>query len=307
MENRAHALAAGVFVILMGIATVLAVWYFGGKREADTYLLETRRNVTGLNVQAQVRYRGIRAGKVESIDQDPADPRVLLVKISLDPHFKLTRSSTARLGYQGVTGLAFVELEDAGDNPEVLPQDDDNPPRLPLSPGLVDTLSEKAGDIVAQVGELAARLNRLLDERNAANLARTLDNVATASDGLKDLPRVIAAMRAALSEENLRRLGAILVQVEKTADEAAPLTAETRELVKSMTAASQKLERLVGAGGAENTLPKFNALAEQLTADSRQLKRVLDMMEDRPQALIFGPSPRRPGPGETGFIVPAEK
>jgi phospholipid/cholesterol/gamma-HCH transport system substrate-binding protein len=307
MENRSHALAAGIFVIALGIATALAAWYFAGKRESDFYLLETRKNVTGLNVQAQVRYRGIRAGKVDSIEQDRSDPRVILVKISLDPRFRLTKSSTARLGYQGITGLAFVEIDDDGSSAELLPNDDDHPARLPLKPGLIDTLGEKAGDIVAQVGELTARLNRLLDERNAASLTRALDNVAAASDSLKEMPQILSALRAALSDENLHRLHAILVQVEKTAGEAAPLTAETRELVKSMTAASQKLERLVGAGGAENTLPKFNALAEQLTADSRQLKRVLDMMEDRPQALIFGPSPRRPGPGETGFIVPAEK
>ncbi|HLP25639.1 MAG TPA: MlaD family protein, partial [Acidobacteriota bacterium] len=155
MENRAHALAAGIFVIAMGIAVAAAFWFFGGKKESDIYLLETRRNVTGLNVQAQVRYRGIRAGKVEAIDQDPADPRVILVKIGLDPRFRLTRSSVAKLGYQGITGLAFVEIEDDGSNPELLPADDDNPARLQLRPGLLETLSERAGDIVTQIGDVS--------------------------------------------------------------------------------------------------------------------------------------------------------
>lgn len=310
MENRAHALAAGIFVIAMALAAVLAVWYFGGKREADTYLLETRGNVNGLNVQAQVRYRGIRAGKVESIDQDDADPRVILVKISLDPRFKLTKASTAQLGRQGITGLAYVDLEDSGGGSrEALPQDDANPPRLPLEPGLADTLTERAGAIVAQIGELTARLNRLLDDKNVANLSRTLDNVAAASAGLKELPQAVAAMRAALSDENLRRLDAILAQLEKTAGEAAPLTAETRELVKSMTAASQKLDRLLGPGGeiSAGTLPQVNALVRQLSANSNQLGRVLDMLEERPQSLIFGRGARQPGPGEAGFATPKEK
>lgn len=308
MENRAHALAAGIFVIALSLATALAAWYFGGKRESDYYLLETRRNVTGLNVQAQVRYRGIRAGKVESIEQDPADPHVILVRISLDPRFRLTRSSTAKLGYQGITGLAFVEIDDDGSSAELLPNDDEHPARLALKPALIDTLGDKAGDIVAQLGELTGRLNRLLDERNAANLSRTLDNFAAASESLKELPQVVAAMRAALSDDNLKRLHAILAQVEKTAGEAAPLTAETRELVKTMTATSQKLDRLLGASGGDisaSTLPQFNALVKRLNANSTQLGRILDMLEERPQALLFGRGPRRPGPGEAGFVAPS--
>jgi phospholipid/cholesterol/gamma-HCH transport system substrate-binding protein len=71
MENRAHALAAGIFTILLGIAAAIAIWWLGQSDESTTrYVLETRRNVTGLNVQAQVRYRGIRAGKVQAIEPD---------------------------------------------------------------------------------------------------------------------------------------------------------------------------------------------------------------------------------------------
>jgi phospholipid/cholesterol/gamma-HCH transport system substrate-binding protein len=308
MENRSYALAAGIFVVVMSIAVALAVWFFGGRRESDTYLLETHKSVTGLNLQAQVRYRGIRAGKVEGIEQDPADPRVILVKISLERRFRLTRASTAQLGYQGVTGLAFVEIEDDGSSAEILPADKAHPPRLPLKPALIQTLGEKAGELVAQVGEVAQRLNRVLDEKNAASLARTVDNLATASESLKEVPQLLAAMRAALSEENLKRLHATLVQIEKVSAEAAPLAAESRELVKSLTATSQKLDRLLAAGGGEigaSTLPQFNALVRQLTANSGQLGRVLDMLEERPQAVIFGRNARSPGPGESGFAAPA--
>jgi phospholipid/cholesterol/gamma-HCH transport system substrate-binding protein len=311
MENRSHALAAGVFVLLLGLATAAAVWFFGGKREfTNTYLLETRRNVVGLNLEAQVRYRGIRAGKVERIEQDPADPRVILVAISLERSFRLTRASTAHLGYQGVTGLAFVEIEDDGSSAEVLAADGANPPRLPLKPALIDTLSDKAGDIVGQVSDLTARLNRVLDDKNAASLSRTLENVATASEGMKELPQVVAAMRSALSEENLKRLHGVLGQLEKTMGEAAPLTAETRELVKSMTATSQKFDRLLGSSGGDisaSTLPQLNALVRQLNADSGQLGRVLEMIEDHPQSLLFGRVARQPGPGEAGFVAPSEK
>ena len=68
MESRAHALAAGLFTLLLGAACVIAVWWFSGDREAvNDYELVSTGVVTGLNPQAQVRYRGMSAGKVKDI------------------------------------------------------------------------------------------------------------------------------------------------------------------------------------------------------------------------------------------------
>lgn len=311
MENRAHALAAGIFTLLFGIAAAVAIWWLGQSRDSTaTYVLETRGNVTGLNVQAQVRYRGIRAGKVESIEPDASDPRVLLVRINMDSRFRLTRGSTAQLGYQGVTGLAYVQIEDDGSSREPLVGIDGAPARIALRPTLLDTLGEKAGDIVTQVSTVAARLGKLLDERNLQNLSRTLENLATASDGLRELPAVLAAARSALSEQNLRSLHQILAQVEKTAGESAPLAAEMRDLVKTMGVLSRRLDALAEGAGSELTtvtLPQANALMRELSASSRQLSRVLDNFENNPQMLIFGRGAAAPGPGEAGFAVPAKR
>ena len=309
MENRSHALAAGIFVLLLGMGTVLAAWYFSGKREfTDSYLLETRRNVNGLNAQAQARFRGIRAGKVESIEPDADDPRIILVKINIDSRYRLTRATSAQLGYQGVTGLAYIQLEDDGTSRDYLDTDAAVPPRILLKPTFLDALGDKAGDIVGQVAQLSARLNRLLDDKNTANLAQTLENVAAVSAGLKQVPQLVAGMREALSAANLRRLDRILVQVEKAAGEAAPLAVETRAMVDSMNALARRLDQVADRSGAElnqATLPQVNALARELAANSRQLSRILDTLDDHPQALLFGKGSTAPGPGEAGFVVPA--
>jgi phospholipid/cholesterol/gamma-HCH transport system substrate-binding protein len=311
MENRSHALAAGIFTILLALCSALAIWWLGQSDESTTtYVLETRRNVTGLNVQAQVRYRGIRAGKVEAIEPDEADPRVILVRINMNSRFKLTKGSSAQLGYQGVTGLAYVQIEDDGSSAELLAGKDGEPARIQLRPTLFDTLGEKAGDIVTQISAVSVRLAKLLDEKNVQNLSRTLDNVATASDSLREMPVVLAAMREALSADNLRRLHQILVQVEKTAGEAAPLTREMRDLVKSMDSMARRVDQLAGSVGdelASTTLPRANELMRELSASSRQLARLLDGLESNPQMLIFGRGAGTPGPGEAGYSAPARQ
>jgi phospholipid/cholesterol/gamma-HCH transport system substrate-binding protein len=311
MENRSHALAAGIFTLLFGIAAAIALWWLGqGDTATTSYVLETRRNVTGLNVQAQVRYRGIRAGKVEAIEPDSADPRLILVRVNLDKRFKLTRGSTAQLGYQGVTGLAYVQIEDDGNSLEPLAGKDGALPRIALKATVFDTLGEKAGDIVTQMSMASSRLSQLLDEKNVQNFSRTLDNVATASDGLRDMPKILASAREALSETNMRSLRQILAHVEKAAGESAPLTAEMRELVKSMSGLSQRLDRLAGNAGDEltaTTLPRATTLMRELAANSRQLSRVLDNIESNPQTLIFGNGTSIPGPGEAGFSQPVNR
>jgi phospholipid/cholesterol/gamma-HCH transport system substrate-binding protein len=310
MENRSHALMAGLFTLLFVLAAALALWWFSGTRElTHTYLLETRGSVTGLNFEAQVRYRGIRAGKVRDIRPDPADPGRLLVEISLGRQYVLTDRTIAKLNQQGITGLAYVMLEE-GTAGKGIPLATDGSARLTIQPGLFDTLGDRAGDIADQVSELSARLNRLLDEHNTQNIARALDNLATASEGLKEAPKVMAALRAALSDANLDRMQAILAHLEKTAGEAAPLTAEARVLVATMNGLARRFDGVMGSAGGvaerldTDTLPRVETLMSEVHAATRRLDRLLDTLNDSPQAVLFGAAPVRPGPGESGFVVP---
>ncbi len=312
MENRAHALLAGLFTLLFLLLATLALWWLSGAREpTHTYLLETRGSVTGLNIQAPVRYRGIRAGKVIDIAPDDEDPALLLVEITLGRQYVLTDRTIAKLNYQGVTGLAYVMLEDGragGGRP--LDTKGPLPPRLKIQPGLLNTLNDRAGDIANQFADLGQRLNRLFDERNLQNAAQALDNLAVASGGLKELPEVAAALRNALSDANLKRLQTLLVHLEKAAGEAAPLTAEARALVANLDSLAQRVDKLAAAAGgigervSDETLPRVDKLLTDLAVATRRLDRLLDTLGDNPQAVIFGPATARPGPGEAGFAPP---
>ncbi len=308
MENRAHALAAGVFVVILCLAAALTVWWFGGTHSVTRDLvLVTQRNVTGLNPLAQVRYRGITAGKVISIGLNPQDPRTIEVLVRIDASLPLTRGTTAQLNSQGITGLSYVHLDDNGKNTELLPVDDDNPPRVALQQTLMESLGDKASDIAGQIGVLANNLNRVLDDKNLRNLSRTLDNLATASEGMRDVPQLVDSVKAILSRENLQRLQSILVHLEKTAGETAPLTLEMRKLVGSMQTLTIRLDETTVKLGGEltaSTLPQIGGLVADLQTSSRQLRRVLEQLEVAPQSLVFGPPAPQGGPGEAGFISP---
>src|SRR5689334_6401478 len=111
MENRSHALWAGFFTIAMLCATVFAgIWLNRDKTVRTDYLIVTNKAISGLNPQASVRYKGLAVGRVDKIEFDPDVAGQIDIKISIDPDTPITKSTFATLGYQGVTGIAFVQL-----------------------------------------------------------------------------------------------------------------------------------------------------------------------------------------------------
>src|SRR3954469_25967981 len=138
MENKAHAMAAGLFVVAVAaLLLVLAGWLTRDTGVRDAYEISTRESVSGLQPQAAVRYRGVDVGKVDDIGFDPKAQGHVLIKLEVDRQAPVTQGTFATLGYQGVTGLAFVQLDDDGKPAAKLERPGGNPPRIPLRPGLL--------------------------------------------------------------------------------------------------------------------------------------------------------------------------
>ncbi len=308
MENRAHALIAGLFLLLLGAAAVASLWWFSGSSdETNTYIVESRRNVTGLNPQAQVRFRGISVGRVEKILLDPADANNTLITISVQKHIPITRSTIAQLGYQGVTGIAHVLLEDSGQGTDLLVSDKANPARIAMQDSFVQELSDAGGETLRQARDLLLGMNDLLRPENRQLLVQTLDHIEASTRHARE---TTARLERLFSAENLVRVNSTLVLAEKTVAQAGPFFSEARDLVASLKTASEKFQTALGdsqIGGFGALAPRLNELTTELSTTSHQLGRVLQMLEESPQSLIFGRQHIEPGPGESGFVVPVKE
>src|SRR6185369_12900619 len=182
MENKAHAIAAGIFVVVVTVLLVaLAAWLTRDTGERDPYEISTRETVTGLQPQAAVRYRGVDVGKVESIGFDPQVQGNVLMHLEIDREAPITAETFAMLSFQGVTGLAFIQLDDSGKAaPRLVPQAG-HPPRIPLKPGLLSKLSSKGEIIVDRVEQLTLRMNQLLGDENQKKFSSALGNLDSAA------------------------------------------------------------------------------------------------------------------------------
>ncbi|GHU17547.1 ABC transporter substrate-binding protein [Betaproteobacteria bacterium] len=304
MENRSHALLAGLFLLILGASTLAALWWFNGQEENRRYVVETRDNVTGLNAQGQVRYRGIRVGKVDSIRLDPVDARKTLIGISVRKDIPITRGTAAKLGYQGVTGIAHILLEDNGRDTTPLAQDGAGDARIAMQSSLVQELTDAGADVLSQTRELLVGMNELLRPENRQTISRTLDNLEASSRHAREASE---RLLQALNADTMARIDSILLNADRTVAQASPFFAEARGLVARLNTASEKFERALGEanlGEVGALTPRLTELTAEFASTSQHLNRILRMLEESPQSLIFG---RRdsPGPGETGFMAPS--
>jgi len=302
MENKSHAFVAGLFALLLGAAAFTAlVWLRGTQDNLREYVVVTKFSVGGLNPEAQVRYRGIRVGKVKDIRLDGDNPSNILIRISIADNIPLTKGTIAKLASQGVTGIAHVLLLDSGKNNEPLVATDGKLPRIVMVPSLLDEMSESGPAALHQAQEVMAAVNALFNEENRRRFAATLANLEAVSASMKpaieNMNASMVQVRKLLDDQNIR-------SVSRAAGEVGPLLADTRELVARMQATADKLDVAIGdasAGGTSALMPRLNELAADFSLTSRQLSRVLRQLEDSPQGLVFGVPAAVPGPGEPGF------
>jgi phospholipid/cholesterol/gamma-HCH transport system substrate-binding protein len=298
MENRAHALMAGLFTLFLGAATILVFSVFGERHEETRALLVvTQQNVGGLNPQAQVRYRGIRVGKVTDIRLDPEDAKNILIRIEVGTGVPLDRGTTARLAYQGVTGIAHVLLEDGSvGQGEALRGD---LPRIVMQPSFLSRLEDSLPDMLAQTRDFLENANALLNERNRDRLGQTLVNLESASQRMND---TLSHLQDLLDKENTAALAEAMRA-------AAPLAKEARQLVTNMerlTGRAELVLREESDNGSENALlPRLRNTAVDLSRAANQFDRMLGMLERSPQSLLLGAPTGAPGPGEEGFMPPS--
>jgi phospholipid/cholesterol/gamma-HCH transport system substrate-binding protein len=305
MENRAYALSAGLFLVLLSIGLVLAALRLTGETtQSVEYVVEARLPISGLQENAPVRLRGVDVGKVRQVGFAHGDPRLIRIRISVDQNAPLTRGTYAQLGFLGITGLSFIQLDDDGSRPEKLVSSADQPTHIELRPSLIDQVSNSGQALVAESAQAARRVNVLLSEEKLSELSATMTSVRTASDNIArltgDLHPVVRSLTrlTARTDTTLQRLDSLLGNLDG-------LTQDVRMRVGAIERVGQSATDIGQVSrSVETAVPRLNSALDDVSRSLRTVDRVLMRIEQQPQSLLWG---RRslPGPGEPGFIAPA--
>ncbi len=325
MENKSHAYAAGTFVVaLLALLVGLAFWLTQDNTQQRVFELSSREAVTGLQPQASVRFKGVNVGKVTAIGFDALNPGNVLIRIAIDEQAPVTTSTFATLGFQGVTGLAFVQLDDSGESKTTLADNNTPPARIPMRPGLMSQLTDQGEVILSQLLDATRQFNQLLSPENQKRFMGTVSNLDLAATRFGELasntdallqaqfdpqrvsvPKLMQEASAALAT-----LSVVSKRVGDSADEARASARAFRTVTERMNAPGGTLDQLTAGANTlaatgqtlnAATLPRLNQAVDAATGTARQLSRTLTAVTDNPQALLLGNTPVSPGPGEPGF------
>ncbi|MCG1043489.1 MCE family protein [Mycetohabitans sp. B8] len=311
MENKSHAFWAGLFTIVLLVAIALTIaWFSMDRTERVPYDLVATTNVTGLRADAAVRYRGLAVGKVQNIHFDTHRPGRIVIRILVDKRVPLTHSSFASLGFQGVTGLGFIQLDDTGDDPHPVTSSDENVAQIPMRPGVFDDLQRRGVALLNQMEKIAVNLQQMTDEPKRQQYWATARSIQDAASGVaaltqhlepvtRKLPNTIDELNRTMGSVNVLATslsnpnGSVAVNLNRMGQAAEQAGVALAQLNTSM----QELSARVGY----ETLPRVNALTDGVKQAMRSVNSAAGAINANPRALLFGAPPPEPGPGEPGF------
>lgn len=308
MEDKVNYGVVGAFVLALGAALIGGVLWLasglGGKQNTVPYQSIVQESVAGLNLDAPVKYLGVNVGKVTSIAIDPADPRQVRLLFQIETGTPIKRDTEAVLKTQGLTGIAYVELNGGSEgSPPLLPTEQDPVPTIVSKPSLSARLENVATSVLANVDRMSTNLNAVFDADNRAALKATLADVAALTHALAAQQGVISA-GIADAARTARHAARASEQLAPTLAQIASSAEAVRKMADAAALASVGAGRAVDAAASgvqrisNETMPEVERLLLELSQLASAMRRFSEQTERTPSSLILGGPARPPGPGE---------
>jgi phospholipid/cholesterol/gamma-HCH transport system substrate-binding protein len=308
----------------------MASWLTRDTSTQRQFEISSKESVTGLQPQAGVRYKGVVVGRVTAIALDERTRGNVLVRIAVNDSAPITSSTFASLGFQGVTGLAFVQLDDGGESNQPLATTQSHPGRIPMRAGLMARLTEQGGNLLTQLEQASQRMNALLAPENQKSLTTAVNNLSQAAAGISQLTRHADQVLTGSGPEGSASLPRVAAQMDTTFKAMQSTSERLKDSAEVVKASAERFRqtnvRINEPGGtldkivrstealAASTatlnatlLPRLSRTSDDTARTVRQFGRLAEGLTEQPQSLILGRGAAAPGPGESGFEPPADK
>jgi len=218
MESKANYALIGVISIFTFIlAAAFIYWFalFDTKVDTKQYRIIFTGTVTGLSAGTDVLFNGIKVGQVRDVVIDPKDPGKVISRIEVSSTAPVKVDTRAILEFQGITGIAFVQL--SGGTPgaaDLVPPEGERIATIIADKSDFQSLLDGMRDTIGGASAIFDRLNAFLDT-NEPVATQTMANIEAFSSALAANSVGVEAFLASLSEAG---------------KEIGPLAGELREL-----------------------------------------------------------------------------
>jgi len=307
METKANYTLVGIFTVVALFFAFVLVYYtarLGDRSNLQPLDLRIPGSVTGLSEGSQVLFNGIRVGQVRRLMLDPSDPNMVIAKTAINGATPVTRSTQATLGFQGLTGIAFVQLSGGSlEEPNLLREADKAGAvaRIDADPSTLNNLLATAQDIFARADSILGDLEGFTHDARGP-LLQTVKNADVFTSVLKDKKDDIASildngkeMMVRLNQSS-QHIDGLMAKLDTllSPDDKNSLAAQLHQTLDGIQQAVKTLNAHIGpiAANLQNFSGQGLRQIQALAIDSRQsiqrIERSLSDLEQNPQRIIFG-------------------
>jgi len=320
MEPKVNYLMVGLFLVLLGVATLVGILWLSRtdyRGVYDRYYTYMEESVSGLSRDSYVKYRGVDVGRVKEIVLDPANPESVRLELDLLRGTPIKEDTVAVLETQGLTGITTVNLRGGSRaSPPLKAKPGEKFPVIKSEPSFLAQLRQNLLGMMAheQLPALLTNLNALtqeargvVDAQSRSDLKRILADLAQVTRAIANQKKELATAieKAAAAMDHFAALG-------KKLDERIPhlldQTSENLNALRALTAAIARTNESLNSTLADShngitqfstqTLPETSLLVAEFRQLTASLQRLANELEREPNALIFGRSAPIKGPGE---------
>jgi phospholipid/cholesterol/gamma-HCH transport system substrate-binding protein len=246
METRANYVLIGAFVLLAAAALALFTLWIAGtplNQNYSTYDVVFEGPVNGLTEGGEVRFNGIKVGEVTNLSLDRQDPNRVIARIRVFAETPVRTDSVAQLNFLGITGVTFIQiLAGSPDKPLLVSEDFKAPPVIPTERTALDELFQGGQDLLTVTGDTINRINAALSEENVEHVTAILANLEKASDKIARDGGLIDSAQSALKSLD-KAATSVNTAVENVDEDVEQLVADASEAVKNLRPAVEDARR----------------------------------------------------------------
>ena len=302
MERHAHFALVGIistFLVLAAFAFVIWLGQFQFAHQFDLYRIVFSGPVRGLSVGGDVQFSGIKVGTIEHIALNPDDPNKVITDIRIDAHTPVRVDSEATTELQGISGIDIIQIS-AGtpSKPFLRTVDHRRRPVIRSKPNALSSLLLGGGQVLQTATEALTRVNRVLSDRNIADVTTAVRDLRSTADAL-------AANRAmfASAVTTLAKLDRAATEVQGAAASIHTIAnGDGQQAVSNIASAAAELKvaiheargtiaHLDGEAGtvASTTIPDINATLHSLQDTADSLNGMVRAIRDDPRETLLKP------------------
>ncbi|MFH1727069.1 MAG: MlaD family protein [Pseudomonadota bacterium] len=178
MITRVQKIRVVIFIsIILFLLLYVLFLLIGNKlmtKEDIYYIKLDKQSVTGLSVGQEVRYYGIKVGKIIKIGLDSKDMSQIVLTVTISSDFPVKENVVANLKMLGITGLKVVELTGGASDGKTLKPGS----TIFATEDAFESITGKAEIISEKLEIMVNNIINLTKEENRSSVERILKNVA---------------------------------------------------------------------------------------------------------------------------------